>query len=112
MNSLQLQKIHLLFMVKDLEVVANDFTFSTSEDVQNRKPYGSAKSCQRPPYVPDARFLINLTGTPFKIDESVWPRTLSKKTCSIRIFTCRNYRYGKVWKIQCKTSKQVQRYPV
>ena len=77
MKSLQLQKIHLLLMAKDLEVVANDFTFSTSEDVQNRKPYGSAKSCQRPPYEPDARFLINLTGTPFKIDESVRPRTLS-----------------------------------
>ena len=77
MNSLKLQKIHPLFVVKDMEVVANDFTFSTSEDVQNRKPYGSAKSCQRPPYVPDARFLINLTGTLFKIDESVRTRTLS-----------------------------------
>ena len=85
-------------MVKNLEMDPSDFTFSTSEDVQNRHPYGFAKSCQSPPYVPDARFLINLTGTSFTIDESVSLKSSSSKNWSLKwtiIITVTLNRHGK-----------------
>ena len=69
---------YLFLLVKNLEVDANDFTFSTSENMERRQPYGSAKGCQPFPHVPNARFLINLTGTPFRMDESVSPQSLSQ----------------------------------
>ena len=65
-------KIYLSYKrFQKLEVIVNDFTFSTSSNISERLDYGTAKSCQWDPYVADATMSINLTGTPFRISESV-----------------------------------------